>query len=488
MNSMMSRIALAAIALSVLTTFAGVGCSSGGANVDKAGGTGEPVVLRMANTYGDLGDLPAIAHFVDRVEELSGGVLRAEVVNEWGDFTSDAEQQVVRAVSTGEADLGWAGTRVFDTLGVDSFRALTTPMLVDSYALQHSVIDSGITDQMMKSLDDIGVVGLGVLADGLRKPIGVTGPILGPRDWQGITFGTLMSNGQANAIRALGATPAHLLGTERLEALNKGSIEGFEFNLSNYSGDPKWRYFAPYVTANVNLWPQMDVLLANPTRVATLAPEQRGWLEAAARDAAAQSVALADTDAQALSDACRSGARFAEASAADLAALEAAFGPVFADLQRDPETKGFIERIKALKKATAPEPSLSIPTDCTGKAPEQATGGAGTAQASLNGTYRYEITLNEARNADMVDPEDTYPNINTIVLKDGDLEGGCFGSGGGTYSIEGDRITFYSVEFETSSTVTFSRDDRDNLHLTPVPPIDAGDAFVCFSQVWTKIG
>ena len=108
------------------------------------------VVLRMANTYGDLGDLPAIAHFVDRVEELSGGVLRAEVVNEWGDFTSDAEQQVVRAVSTGEADLGWAGTRVFDTLGVDSFRALTTPMLVDSYALQHSVIDSGITDQMMK--------------------------------------------------------------------------------------------------------------------------------------------------------------------------------------------------------------------------------------------------------------------------------------------------------------------------------------------------
>src|SRR5688500_13821630 len=32
----------------------------------------QPVVLMMANSYGDLGDLPAVGHFVDRVHELSG--------------------------------------------------------------------------------------------------------------------------------------------------------------------------------------------------------------------------------------------------------------------------------------------------------------------------------------------------------------------------------------------------------------------------------
>ena len=79
-------------------------------------------------------------------------------------------------VAAGEIDLGWAGTRVFDTLDVKSFQALTAPMLVDSYALESAVIESGITEQMMQGLDGLGVAGLGVLADGLRKPIGVTGP------------------------------------------------------------------------------------------------------------------------------------------------------------------------------------------------------------------------------------------------------------------------------------------------------------------------
>jgi TRAP-type C4-dicarboxylate transport system substrate-binding protein len=104
---------------------------------------------------------------------------------------------------------------------------------LNSYALENAVIESGITEQMMEGLEEVGVVGLGVLADGLRKPIGVSGPILGPADWHGITFGTVRSNGQAEAIRALGATPEDVFGAGREEALNKGGIQGFEFNLDN---------------------------------------------------------------------------------------------------------------------------------------------------------------------------------------------------------------------------------------------------------------
>jgi TRAP-type transport system periplasmic protein len=483
----MSRIGLRTVALTATIALAAVGCSGGAASEDKAGGTGEPVVLQMANTYGDLGDLPAIEYFIDRVEELSGGDVRIEVVDRWGDFAPDAEQQVVEAVSHDDVDLGWVGTRVLDTMGVTSFQALTAPMLVDSYVLESTVIESGIPEQMMEGLDDVGVVGLGLLADGLRKPIGVTGPIVRLADWRGITFGTLMSNGQADAIRALGATPAQVFGTQREEALDRGMIQGFEFNLSNYS-DPKWPHLAPYVTANVNLWPQMDVLLANPASLAALSADQRGWLEEAARDAAAESAALADTDAHAVGDACGSGARFADASPADLTALEAAFAPVYANLQQDPETEAFIEQIQALKESIPAGPALAIPVGCTGVAPEQPTGGTGTAPAYLNGTYRFEITLDEARKAGQVDPEDTYPIVDTMVLEDGELEGGCFGSAGATYSVEDDRITFYSIEFDATTTVTFTRDENGNLHLTPVPPIDPGAAWQCYSQVWTKIG
>ena len=67
---------------------------------------------------------PAIQYFVDRVEELSRGSLRVEAHHEWGNFADDAEQQVVRAVAAGDADLAGVGAPVLDTLGVTSFRAL----------------------------------------------------------------------------------------------------------------------------------------------------------------------------------------------------------------------------------------------------------------------------------------------------------------------------------------------------------------------------
>ena len=484
MNGMKNGIRLAALVVGA-STFAAAGCAGGGADDDKAGGSGEPVVLRLANTNGQLDFTPAVEYFAKRVAELSGGEVRIEAVDEWADFASDAERKVVRGVAAGEVDLGWVGTRVFDTFGVKSFQALTAPMLVDSYALQNAVIESGLTEEMMEELDDLDVVGLGVLADGLRKPIGVTEPIAGPADWRGITFGTLRSHAQVEAIRALGASPAQVSGTKREERLRNRTIEGFETSIWVYQKNPALARLAPYVTSNVTLWPQMDVLLANPARLEALTDDQREWLEESARDAEARSATLADKDAETFGNACEAGARFAEASSRDLAALEAAFRPVYAKLEQHPETKASIERIQALKESTTPEPAFSIPSSCTGKAPDHATVGTGSAPAFLNGTYRYVLTQADADKVG--DPDTGYPLVITITLKGGRLEGGCFGADGGTYTVDDDRITFESIEYGESATVTFSRDDDGNLHLTPVPPLDPGTAFTCFYKPWSKI-
>ena len=477
---------LAALTLAMTAAVIVAGCSvAGDSGGDKAGASREPLVLRLANTNGQLDFTPTVVAFVDRVEELSGGDLRIKPVNGWGDSASDGEQQVVNDVAAGEIDLGWVGTRVFDTLDVKSFQALTAPMLIDSYALESAVIESGITEQMMRGLDGLGVAGLGVLPDGLRKPAGVTGAILGPADWQGITFGTLRSNGQAEAIRALGATPAQVFGTEREERLKNKTLQGFETSVWIHQHNPALARLAPYMTSNVTLWPQMDVLLANPARLEALTGEQRGWLKKAARDAATRSAVLAATDARALTDSCMAGARFAEASAADLAGLRRAFQPVYAGLRRQSATREFLARIEALKQSMPAEAGVTIPTECTGKASRQPSVRAAEPPADLNGTYRWVLTQEDA---DKVGDLDTgYPHVNTITLKDGRLEGGCFGVDGGTYSVQGDRITFHSIEFDDDATVTFSSDEQGNLHLEPVPPIDPGGAFECFYKPWTKL-
>jgi TRAP-type transport system periplasmic protein len=484
MSSLKSLVRLGMINVAVAAVIVAGGCSGGESVSSKAGGAAPPVVLQMGNIYGDLNGSPAIQDFVSQVKERSGGKLRVEMKNTYGDYADDAEPQLVRAVAAGQTDLGWVGTRVFDTIGITSFRALQAPMLIDSYPLEEAVIKAGIPGQMVQSLDEIGVRSLGVLADGLRKPIAVKRPLINLTDWRGITFGTLRSQGQAEAIRALGATPMEAFRRSRNEGLSSGKIQGFEMNLLQY-----YRFIlpltAPYVTANINLWPQFDVLLANPDRLSRLSEQQRGWLEQAARDAAERSIDLADQDAESLKNACQAGARFANASKADLAALRNAFAPVHTSLEQNAQTKAFIQQIQELKRSTPAGAPLAIPAGCTGKAPEQPAASAGTVPASLNGVYRYTITKKDAIAAGAGDDPD-YPTTNTVWLKDGSFRA----SGGlrATYSVTGDRITFDIPDFGSSLTFTLSVDGKGNLHLTPVQPMDHGDAVLWSTKPWTKIG
>jgi TRAP-type C4-dicarboxylate transport system substrate-binding protein len=307
---------------------------------------------------------PAAAYFVNRVRQLSGGHLRIVVVSDWASEDPDVEQQLVRAVAAGKVDLGAAGTRVFDTLGVPSFQALTAPMLIDSYPLEREVIASDIPGKMLDGLETLGVTGLAVLGEGLRKPVAVSRLLLAPSDWHGVTFAAFRSRGAADAIRALGARPSDLVGGPLTNALARRRIEGAENDLLTYRNNAR-QNLAPFVTANVNLWPRTEALLANPHRLSELTHEQQHWLRQAAADTAARSTSLFDHDRQIAVFLCNSGAHLANASHSQLVALRAVLAPVYARLEKDPETKAFITRIEQLKRATRSQP-LTLPPGCTG--------------------------------------------------------------------------------------------------------------------------
>jgi TRAP-type C4-dicarboxylate transport system substrate-binding protein len=354
---------MVALALAAATVV-GCGSSAGG---DKAGGNGGgPVVLRMASTPFGLADVPPVAEFVRRVRALSGGTLQIKVNSNWGDYAPGAEAQVVRAVAAGTVDLGWAGSRVFDTLGVPGFQALSAPMLIDSYPLESAVLRSGIPDRMMAGLSKLRVAGLGVLGEQLRLPFSARRPLLAPADWRGVPFGTYRSGVQEQAIRTLGATPVVAFGMYRIHDLASGQIQGFELDIGRYVRGDAGLAGTVYVTANVVLWPQFDVLVGNPRRLASLTSQQRGWLRQAAGDAARDSTALAaGAVAPDFRQACAVGARFVTATPADVAAMRKALSAVYQSLETDVQTRAFIQQIQRLKTATAPGPPLPIPADCT---------------------------------------------------------------------------------------------------------------------------
>jgi TRAP-type C4-dicarboxylate transport system substrate-binding protein len=349
------------LSVAVVVGLALAGCSS--QTGPKAGGPGDRVILKMATVNAEAGYNPEIDDLDERVKELSAGNVRIEMVFGVGEFAPNAEQQIVSGVAGDTYDLGFVGTRAFDTLGVKTFQALSAPMLIDSYELEQAVIDSDIPARMLGSLDTLHLTGLGVLADGLRKPIAVEKPLLGPNDWSGITFGAYRSNVASRAITALGAHQSEVIGSRRDDALDSGEVQGFEMNLLGYQRINLWRR-APYVTANVNLWPQTLAVIGNPGRLAGLTAEQRGWLTQAIKDTAARSIGLVNRDAGILSQLCTVGARFANASESDITALREAFAPVLDGLEQDAQTKEFIGEIERLKQDTGPGKALLIPHDC----------------------------------------------------------------------------------------------------------------------------
>jgi TRAP-type C4-dicarboxylate transport system substrate-binding protein len=319
----------------------------------------------MAVVSSQLQERPAVAYFIRRVEALSNRNIRINVDYNWKSPDPDAEQQVVKATAAGSTiDLGVVGSRVFDTMRIRSLQALSAPMLIDSYPLENAVVRSDMAERMLTPLSRVGVAGLALIANGLRKPVAVARPLLTRRDWRGKTFGTYLSDVQENAIRALGATPLVAFSSLRVHFLQTRQLKGFEFNVLSYYINSYWDQ-APYITANVNLWPQVDVLVANPGVLAQLTSQQRGWLQEAAREATDRSSAMMAAAEQGVVRAiCKRGTRFVDASRPDLVSLRHAFAPVYSRLEEDRQTRLFIARIEKLKRSTAAGPALAVPKSC----------------------------------------------------------------------------------------------------------------------------
>src|SRR3954452_12937887 len=163
------RIAVAVLAAALALAVGG--CL--GSESDKAGGAQhrKPVVLTMANGNGLPLELEAFAAAVAR---LSNNTVRIEFKNNWRQGSASYETEVIGDVKGGKADLGWAGARAVDSVGVTTFDALHAPLLIDSYALEQRVLQSPLVGDMLDGLKPLGVIGIGVLPGPLKKPLGVS--------------------------------------------------------------------------------------------------------------------------------------------------------------------------------------------------------------------------------------------------------------------------------------------------------------------------
>ena len=441
---------VAAIALAI--SIAGAATAGSPPPPDKSGGTDRerPVTLKLLNANdADMASVPAVQRFIERVRELSKGAVTIEL-RQPNDGRAGEEQRVVRDVMADKDQLAWVGSRVWDTFGVNTFRALDAPMLIDSYALESAVLRSELPAKMLAGLDGHAVVGLALLGDNLRHPAAKR-PLRGPADFEGLRILTYRSATEAAAFRALGARPSYAGWAQRSAAFRAGRLDSMEIDLYTYEANA-YAGFTPYLTLNVALWPRTAVLFANAAALDGLSDRQRGWIRQAADDAARYSLTTFGEDARILPLECRNGMRAVFASPAQLSALREAFSPVYALLRKDPATARMIDEITALKRGVKADTPLPVGARCRARTTASAVDNASFPDGVYRAKINHDDVLRSWPDANN-DAFRTLTGIWTITFRNGSWTQVVSGGGepkcrraDGRFSIQGRFLTVNLVD------------------------------------------
>jgi TRAP-type C4-dicarboxylate transport system substrate-binding protein len=418
----------------VLTAALAMGAAACGAgSVDKAGGAvSKPDVLTLADGEADTDNaLP----FATAVSTLSGGTLQIEVEGDWRPSDPNYETGLIKDVQAGKAELGITASRAFDTAGINSFQALQAPFLIDSIALERKVLASAIPGTMLGGLTAHGLVGLGMLPGPLRRPLGLTRPLVAVSDYKEAMIGIRASGVTEAIFRALGATSAVLKRDNDVSGLT-----GMESHLTNI--DSAFGVHGGTLTGNVVFQPRPNVIFMNRRAFGSLNPAQQRVLIRAAQAQTAGDVYEADDGS--LRDMCRRGLTVVAASRADLAGLRAAVQPVYRELESNPSTRAFIIQITAMRQAGVSPDAVSCPPAGT---PAQNA----TTLSPLEGRWAVTFTqsqLEAAGPSTSCDPSNPA-NYGYFTLR---FDRGRWwetslpetnGNASGTYVTNGDKVTFY---------------------------------------------
>jgi TRAP-type C4-dicarboxylate transport system substrate-binding protein len=403
-----------------------VGCS---ASVDKSG---SPAVTTLTLGHADgaanaNGQSYAGQAFVDGLHARFGDRLDLVVRGALGANRRDGNQAVIRSIAAGELDGGWVLARGFEEAGVPGFDVLAAPMLITNYAAEAELVQGTQASQFLELLDGTELVGLSLGVGGLRRPIGTDAPVLGVEDWDGTRFG-IVSESQRESVAATGAIP--VLATNYQNQLGQ-DFTAVELDMGRY-GINLLAGKAPFVTANIVLWPAIWVLVMNRAKFEGLSAADQELVRDAAQEATMASVRGSHDEAALVAEQCKAGARFPVATPGQIASLRAAFEPALREIEADPLRAPLLSGVRAVAAEHPDVDVLHPPEGCGGApaAPREVGAIPSTPSRIPPGTYRMTLTMQNLLDAEV--PYDRALN-NDIVLTlilDGD----------GGYRVIGDDI------------------------------------------------
>lgn len=420
----------------------------------RVGGPADDVVLRtFVAPTGSPGDL------VREIALDTAGTpvaVRAEVAAPAA--ADDEDAVVLKALRDSVVDLAVVRADALAGAGARSLRPLQLP-LIHSEQAALGVARSTLAGELMQDLPRVGLVGMALVPNGLRHPIGYgSGPLLEPSDYAGVLVNARPGPGVEAIVQALGARSDHSVGEERGRRVSGGVLRAIDV-----SAQMEGAIDGPAaITSNVTLYVRFDVVVVRAAAYAALTAAQRTVLTAAVRSAVTRSQGVGESEAQVLRRWCDEGRSVWQARPAQVAAFADALAPVVAVARTDPSWGPLISSLVAFDDRFPPAGGLTCRPDVGphGFAPRGD-------QGALDGVWRLDLpaqALLDARlpidqnvgvwtftirNGQATVDQPTGPDCGSLFTFDGarlsldwsaDGSGNCEGFLVGTYQRSGDTV------------------------------------------------
>ncbi|CAM3560648.1 TRAP transporter substrate-binding protein [Aeromicrobium ponti] len=214
------------LVLSLILSACGGGSSSTGGEADSEGKDNDKTFSLKAG-HSLTEDHPyhiGLLELAKNVEERTDGKVKIEVfpLSQLG-----AERELTEALTLGTADMSVSSTapiaNFYPEIGI-----VDMPFLFESREHAYKVLDGEVGQELLKGMENVGIVGLAWGENGFRHITNAKQPINKPEDLKGLKIRTQENPIHLDAFNALGAKPTPMAWTEALTALQQGVVDAQE--------------------------------------------------------------------------------------------------------------------------------------------------------------------------------------------------------------------------------------------------------------------
>jgi tripartite ATP-independent transporter DctP family solute receptor len=281
--------------------------------------------------------------FADKVAEKTGGSVEIEV---FGDRQLGDDKQLLEGLQLGTIEGALVSAPVLPlVIGASAFDALQLPFVVNTYGQMSAALASDVGQQILDTLDAKEIKGLGYVEAGLRHFLAANVQVATLAEFEGLKTRIVPIPLHKAIWEAVGVNPIGLAYGEVFSALETGTIDAVEINLSSIKSESLYQSAKNVTLTGHYFWP--GVLMMAGAKFDALPDDLKAAMVEAGKEVIAEQYALArDQEGETAAALKAEGVTIGELG--NLDEMRARTQPVVDQwIAKDPLIKAFVDKIQS---------------------------------------------------------------------------------------------------------------------------------------------